>query len=216
MAELGLSRFQKYHPSSKRSLRCEEFVLLFVNTYKFLSALRIKSSLLQLIYQRIKKNRDGYVSFEEYLKWVRKYIAVDTNRGEEYYLLEDDDELSHFNIFEQAIPSTKDIEPETRKSPLKLIVRFKFISYDLAEKVRQRVLELLIPYDRNRDKFLEKIEIENALIGILRENDKELLYVTRNVFRYDKDNDGKVTYSQFVITLLFFRLTFVWKNILER
>ena len=34
----------------------------------------------------------------------------------------------------------------------------------------------------------------NALQNILNEDVNELQYVVNNVFRYDKDNDGAVTY----------------------
>lgn len=43
----------------------------------------------------------------------------------------------------------------------------------------------------------------------------EVQYVVNNVFRYDVDNDGAVTYTEFVHFLLF-RLISAWNNISER
>lgn len=34
------------------------------------------------------------------------------------------------------------------------------------------------------------------MIGLLKENENELKYVTRNVFRYDVDGDKNVTYDE--------------------
>jgi Ca2+-binding EF-hand superfamily protein len=35
------------------------------------------------------------------------------------------------------------------------------------------------------------------LVGLLKENEIELVYVTKNVFRYDRDNNREVTYDEF-------------------
>ena len=54
----------------------------------------------------------------------------------------------------------------------------------------------MIPYDVNQDKHFDEKEIQNALVGLLKENQYELAYVTRNVFRYDRDGDKNVTYTE--------------------
>ena len=51
------------------------------------------------------------------------------------------------------------------------MVRFKFTSSELAEIVRARILELLIPYDTNSNRIPEENEIVDALVGILGENE---------------------------------------------
>ena len=43
---------------------------------------------------------------------------------------------------------------------------------------------------------------------ILNENPNEIYYVVQNVFRYDRDNDRKVTYKEFV-NMIIFRLILV-------
>lgn len=39
-------------------------------------------------------------------------------------------------------------------------------------------------------------EIKNALVGLLKENENEVYYVIKNVFRYDVNNDGEVSYNE--------------------
>jgi hypothetical protein len=55
---------------------------------------------------------------------------------------------------------------------------------------------LLVPYDADFDQAFDENEIHAALEGLLKEDRNELAYVTRNVFRYDKDNDNRVTYDE--------------------
>jgi hypothetical protein len=50
-------------------------------------------------------------------------------------------------------------------------------------------------YDTNKDLLFDEQEIHAALIDLLKESEIELAYVTRNVFRYDKDGDKNVTYE---------------------
>jgi Ca2+-binding EF-hand superfamily protein len=51
-------------------------VILFKNTYKFLGVSKIKDEFLWLHFAKIDKNHDGLISFEEYLDWIRRFIAV--------------------------------------------------------------------------------------------------------------------------------------------
>lgn len=81
VAELGLARFQRQHLSTKKILNAEEFIILLMTTFKFLKILRIKRSILLLIFAKIDKNNDQLITFDEYLDWIKKYLAVDINRG---------------------------------------------------------------------------------------------------------------------------------------
>ena len=56
-------------------------------------------------------------------------------------------------------------------------------------------MECLIPYDVDKNHEFDQKEIENAMVGLLKESEQELSYVTKNVFRYDVNNDGEVTYD---------------------
>ena len=90
IAELGLSRFAGNHSSTKKTLNKEEFALLLRNTFKFLNVYKIKDSLLFALFAKIDKNHDGLITFEEYLDWVRRFLAVLKYFGDEFWVDEDD------------------------------------------------------------------------------------------------------------------------------
>jgi Ca2+-binding EF-hand superfamily protein len=62
VAELGLSRYQRNHVSSKKTLTAEEFLVVFGNSFKFLNVIRIRRAILLLIFGLIDKNHDGLIS----------------------------------------------------------------------------------------------------------------------------------------------------------
>lgn len=51
-------------------------------------------------------------------------------------------------------------------------------------------------YDKNRDQQFDEKEITDALVNLLKENEHELYYMVKNVFRYDRNSDGMVTYDE--------------------
>lgn len=61
-AQLGLSRYQQNHPSDKKNLNLEEFIVLFRNSFKFLNIGRVKRGILELLFAKIDKNNDGLIS----------------------------------------------------------------------------------------------------------------------------------------------------------
>ena len=166
IAELGLTRYSQNHPNAKKTLNKEEFLILLRNTYKFLLILRVKTSILLLIFAKIDKNNDGLITYDEYLKWVKYYIAVDLNRGDEYYLKEDDDAIKGDDILDPE--KIYDVVCPTPVPEKKRKIVFVFSNYDLSRRVRQRVLELLIPFDANKDKEFDEKEIRNALCTLLK------------------------------------------------
>lgn len=117
-------------------------------------------------------------------------MAVLKYFGDEFYVLEDDDDLDHSDPFETEAP------PPPPKAPVNVQSKFVFSDYSFAKKVRARVFELLVPYDLDKNAELNEAEIRGAMIGLLKEDENELAYVTKNVFRYDKDNNGEVTYDE--------------------
>lgn len=182
VAELGLSRYSSNHSSSKRTLDKDEFVLLLINTYSWCRLSKFKKSILYKIFAKIDKNNDGLISFEEYLDWVKRFLAVLKYYGDQFYVLEDDEDNDSSDCFEDDAPPA----PINRS----VVQKFNFSDYSFARKVRARVLELLIPYDKDQNKQFDEKEIQDALIGLLKEDENELKYVTKNVFRYDRDNNG--------------------------
>lgn len=191
-----MSRFQRNHNNAKKTLTAEEFIVLFRNTFKFANVGKIKKSILLLIFGLIDKNHDGLISLAEYLDWVKRFLAVDLNRGDEFYLKEDDDSIEGGDIFEHESALVILPDPQQKKVTTSKVTKFVFSNYDLSDLVRKRVWELLIPFDTNKDLTFDEDEIHKALVHLLKESEHELKYMTRNVFRYDKDGDKNVTYDE--------------------
>lgn len=69
-------------------------------------------------------------------------------------------------------------------------------------RVRRQVLSIIRKFDGNGNLELEQSEIIRLLQQQLKENKNEIAYVISNVFRYDKDNDKRITYDELANFLL--------------
>lgn len=81
------------------------------------------------------------------------------------------------------------------KTKTTILRKFKFSDLNLAFKVRGNMLKALIEFDTNQNKLFDEHEIKDALVTILGEDENEVQYVVKNVFRYDRDGDQSITYS---------------------
>ena len=82
-------------------------------------------------------------------------MAILLNRGEEFYTLEDDEANSNFLLLLEIKIEPPKVKTDSSKLSRKSILRFKFVSYELAEIVRKRIFELLSRFDLNKNKLLE-------------------------------------------------------------
>ena len=57
---------------------------------------------------------------------------------------------------------------------------------------------ILTQFDADHNEYFDQDEIKNVLIQIFGEKPDEEQYVIKNMHRYDPDEDGKVTYKDFV------------------
>ena len=80
---------------------------------------------------------------------MKFYLAVEINRGEEYYLAEDDDSISTGAFLDEE--KVIDVLPDTSANRKPIKIQFHFSDYNLSRKVRQRVYDLLVPFDTNRN-----------------------------------------------------------------
>jgi Ca2+-binding EF-hand superfamily protein len=76
------------------------------------------------------------------------------------------------------------------------IINFRFSNLDLARRARKRTLELIEIFDKNKNRNLEENEIIEILTKLMKSDEFDLFYVLANVFRYDVNNDGLVTYDE--------------------
>jgi Ca2+-binding EF-hand superfamily protein len=149
VAELGLSRYSKNHNVSVKTLNKDEFVILFRNSFKVFEVSRIRVEFLWRVFAKIDKNNDGLISFEEYLDWVKRFLAVLKYFGDEFWVYPDDDINSGLdNFLIKDKPIVEPIKPKEKFS----YIRFQFSNYDFAMQVRKRMYDCLVPFDRNRDK----------------------------------------------------------------
>lgn len=92
---------------------------------------------------------DGLISFNEYLEWVKNFLAASSYFGMQYYLEEDDSSLP---IGADMI-LTDDQLALIKKQ--KYVCEYKFSSLDLARRARKRTIELLEQFDVNHNRDLE-------------------------------------------------------------
>lgn len=76
ISELGISRYAKNNPIGKKNLNKDEFVKVLKNTFSFLKLDSFKNSILYSIFGKIDKDQDGLISFDQYLDWVKRFLAV--------------------------------------------------------------------------------------------------------------------------------------------
>ena len=131
---------------------------------------RIRKSLLLAIFAKIDKNNDGLITLAEYLDWVKRFLAVDVNRGEEFYTSEDDDSIEG-DIFEAEAIQNIVADPVEKKIVTSAASRkfnFNFSNYDLSDLVRKTVWDLLVKFDKNKDEKFDEAEIQDALVTLLK------------------------------------------------
>jgi len=86
MAQIGLGRFSKNYSVGKKTLNRDEFVILLKTTFSFLKLSQFKNSILYKIFNKIDKNQDGWITYDEYLDWVSRFLAVLDYYGDEFWV----------------------------------------------------------------------------------------------------------------------------------
>lgn len=152
---------------------------------------RIKDSFLYKIFAKIDKNRDGLISYGEYLDWVEKFLAVLKLCSDEFYVLpEDDPNYRDGDILEELVKEAPLVKQPPQASKKSEVCIFKFSNYDFADKVRKRCWEFWKKYDSNRDDLFTEDEIARGLEAFLKANQDDLYYFLKNFFRYHRPTNG--------------------------
>jgi len=124
------------------------------------------------------------------MHWIRHFLAVKAYFGLQYYIEEDDANLplgADMILTEEQLARTKKAH---------FLINFRFSSLDLARRARKRTLELIEMFDTNKNRNLEENEIIEILTKLMKSDEFDIFYVLANVFRYDVNNDGLVTYDE--------------------
>lgn len=165
-------------------------MLVFRSSYYMLNVDRVSNRLLWRFFDKIDTNKDGLISFAEYLDWVKKFLAVKAYYGLQYYIEEDDADLP---IGADMILTEEQLALSKKQ---KFLNPFKFSNLDLARRARKRTLELIELFDTNKNRNLEDDEIIDILKKLMKSDEFDIFYVLANVFRYDANSDGFITYDE--------------------
>lgn len=89
---------------------------------------------------------------------MKRFLCVQVNRGEEFYVKEDDSELVDENSYLEIEYIPAPLSPVKRKPKhdSHKRIRLTFSDYGLCKRVRARVYELLVPFDANKDKQFDE------------------------------------------------------------
>lgn len=212
----GLSLLVSRTPGMRRVLNRDQFVQLFRSSFSFLSISRVQDELLWGFFAVIDTDRDGLISFEHYILWLKDFLSPFGYRGDTYYFELDDADLSigRRAITEIVVAQPREIvtyipsdiyvvkrEWATIARTLKLS-NYKFSNWEIARRIRSNIISLVSTFDKNYNRELEEDEIIALLVSLLNENETEIRYVVRNVFRYDRNDDLKVTFEEMADFLL--------------
>lgn len=151
VGELGLSRFSKNHSISKKTLNKDEFYIVFKNSFKVFEVSKINPEFLFKVFAKIDKNNDGLITFEEYLDWVKRFLAVLKYFGDEFWVSPDDDINSGVDTF--LIKEKPVVQPTRQRYSY---IKFNFSDFSFANQVRKRMFEVLTRFDKNRDQLFDE------------------------------------------------------------
>lgn len=91
--EVGLKSFNSLRKESESILSSGDFYNLFISSFRMLDSMRVRETFVKLIFDSIDSNRDGQISPDEYITWVKDFIGNPhplQNQRKRYYVREDD------------------------------------------------------------------------------------------------------------------------------
>ena len=100
----------------------------------FLSIRIIPDLIFYKIFENIDKDRDGLISYQTYLDWVKRFLSVFICRGDEFYVFEDDIDNDH-------------------NARYRYVKRYIFNDYSFSKFVRDNVANILKQFDANFDGY---------------------------------------------------------------
>lgn len=133
---------------------------------------------MKKIFEIIDKNKDGMITYKEYLVWVSRYLSCEEIEEDEYYVKDDDSSLRPIHL-----------------KPMSEDYIFRFDTYDFSRQVNMKIWNLITPYDKNKSKTIDEKELREILINVLKSNQNELEHANKTIRRMDKNHDNRVTFE---------------------
>lgn len=149
---------------------------------------RVTQNVLHAYFDIIDTDRDGKISFAEYLRWVKTFLAV-----LQYFGYIPDIDNKRLGLGNRAIFSELQMKLMTKTARF---IPFNFTDLGLARRVRERTIQLIEINDEDKNKNLEDTEIVNILQKLMHSDVFDIFYVQANAFRYDSNMDGYITYDE--------------------
>lgn len=78
----------------RKLLNRDQYINLFRTSFAFLAVSRIHNDLLSGFFTKIDTDRDGYITFEQYIIWLKSFLCPVNYRGDAYYFELDDLDLN--------------------------------------------------------------------------------------------------------------------------
>ena len=76
----------------------------------------------------------------------------------------------------------------------KVSIDFQFTDHSLGKQIRLRLNQQIQTFDKDNDNELGKEQIDDLLTNLLKINSDDLKYVSSSVFRFDRNNDGEISF----------------------
>lgn len=190
-SEIGLDRFNRTRGGAgNRQINLKEFIALFRRSFGFLQSLNLSDDDVTKIFRWIDQDRDGVISYKEYLQWTLELLKFREANGTPCYF----QAISSQTFIPAPPPAVA--APVVSKIIDKPSTRWVFSSRALADNAFQHTSRFFLTFDANGNKFADPEEIIAILKALLKENNYEIEYVLSNFFRYTRDN-GPVTFEDF-------------------
>ena len=156
VGELGLSLLVVKNPTMRRVINRDQFVQLFRSSFGFLAVSRIQDDLFWGFFNKIDTDRDGWISFEQYMAWLREFLCPELYRGDSYYFELDDADLAFGKsmILEESFDWGNVIVTREAAKILRILKlsKYRFTNLELAKRIRANIISLLATFDKNYNK----------------------------------------------------------------
>lgn len=127
----------KNHLETKKMMSKLEFIRLLKETFRFLDLSRFKDEILCKIFEKIDKDHDGWITYDEYMDWIIKFLAAGTYKSGEFLAMIDDMD------FDSSLSYEKEVDHNPKRSCM------VFSDYSLAKIVRARVRQLILMHSKD-------------------------------------------------------------------